>query len=373
MKFKPSHLALTAVALGTALSASAQQQVGVEIYGLIGASVTAKTHQGAANGGLNEVSTNALNVSYLGFRGREDLGGGLNAVFRLETSLATDSGLLGKPNGTSFFDRQSFVGLSGSTWGSVTVGRQFHALTDRTIRTLDVYQVAAVNAHVVPLSLYGVNRYAGNDNRSSNAIKYRLDQPQGVQAGLSYALGEVTDSQSKGSSYSWDLAYLGKGYSVGGGLSSFSSPSTLGTTGILPKHQVWAVGGSMDFGDFRPYLAYYNSTLDSATTAGLKTQSNKITNVSLAWKATPLLVIKGAYYTDKGTALNNVSGRDGKKNTVVASAEYFLSKRTSVNAIVANNSLSAGYLQEPLYTAALGRNPNATSVQFYGLGINHHF
>lgn len=355
------------------VAANAQQQPGVEIYGLVGTSYTTKNNQGAASGSVSELSTNSMAVSYLGFRGRENLGGSLSAVFRMEATLAPDTGVIGKPNGTAFFDRQSFVGLTSTNWGAVTFGRQFHALTDRTIRSLDIYNVAPANAHIVPLALYGVNRFSGNDNRANNAIKYRLDKPNGLQAGISYAMGEVAGSSSKGSSYSWDLAYVGADFNIGAGMASFNALNTVGPNNILPTHEVWSVGGSMNFGSLTPYLSYYSSTLDHATTAGLKTQLNKITALGLAWRASPTVLVRGAYYMDKGTDLNNVAGRSGNKDTTVISAEYALSKRTSLNAILANNSLTAGYMQEALYTAALGRNPNASSVRFFGAGVNHQF
>lgn len=373
MQFNPSQIALVAAAALCSVGAQAQQQPGVEIYGQVGLSITSKNHQTAADASLTEMATNSINVSHLGFRGREDLGNGLTALFRMETTLAPNSGVVGKPNGTSFFDRQSYVGLSSKDWGAVTFGRQFHALTDRTIRSLDVYQVGPANAHVVPLALYGVNRFSGNDTRASNAIKYRMDSPMGIQGGVSYALGGVAGSDAKGSSYSFDLAYVGSDFNVGAGLVSFNGLNTLGTTTILPKHEVWSVGGSMKFGAITPYLSYYNSTLDSATTPGLKTQQNKITSAGVAWNAAPAILLRGGYYTDKGTDLNNVTGRNGKKDTVVVSAEYSFSKRTSVNAIVANNNLTGGYMQETFYTAALGRNPAVSGVQFYGVGINHQF
>eukprot|EP01041_Mallomonas_annulata_P032824 gene32824-55369_t len=187
-------MVLTVVASASALMAQAQQQSNVEIYGQVGLSVTSKNHQSATDAKLTEMATNTINVSHLGFRGREDLGDGLSALFRLEASMAPDTGLVGKTNG-AFFDRQSYVGLNSNRWGSVTLGRQFHALIDRTIRTLDVYQVAPANAHVVPFALYGVNRYSGNDNRSNRTIKYRMDRSTGLQAGVSYSVGSVAGSE----------------------------------------------------------------------------------------------------------------------------------------------------------------------------------
>ena len=373
MKLKSTQLAL-AVALVPVLSVQAQQKPEVELYGQVGVSYTSKNNQTAANLTSNTFATNSLDVSHLGARGRVDMGEGVSTLFRLESTLAPETGVAGKTNGSILFDRQAFVGLSSENLGAVTVGRQFHAATDRGIRSFDVYNFAPANAHVVPLALFGVNRFNGNDNRVSKSIKYRWDRPTGFQAGLSYGLGDTVGSEtSKGSSYSGDVAYIGSNYNIGASYVSFNGLTTQASSTVTPKHTVASVGGSMTFGSFKPYLSHYSSSLDSATTANLNSQTNKITSIGLAWTATPKVLVKGAYYMDKGTNLNNVSGRNGSKDTLVLSAEYKLFKNTSVNAVIANNSLSSGYMQETLYTAALGRNPSATSVQFWGAGINYTF
>lgn len=374
MKIKNTHVALAVAMMTTVLSVQAQQQPSVEIYGLVGQSYTSKNNQTAAGVTSSTMATNSLAVSHLGFRGREDLGDGLSAVFRFETALALETGSAGKANGSILFDRQAYVGLSSAKLGTVTLGRQFHAATDRAIRSLDVYNFAPANAHIVPLALFGVNRFNGNDNRVNKSIKYRLDQPSGLQAGLSFGFGDTAGTEtSKGSSYSADLGYIGSNYNVGASFVSFNGLATQTNSTVTPKHEVTSIGGSMTFGAFKPYLSYYSSTLDNATTAGLKAQTNKITALGLAWTASPSVVVRGAYYMDKGTDLNNVAGRNGNKDTLVLSADYSFSKRTTLNAVVANNSLSSGYLQEVFYTSALGRNPSATSVQFWGVGINHAF
>ena len=372
MKLNQIQCAIAALLVTGVAGVHAQQQSNIEIYGQIGAGLNYKNHQTAADGTVTDVSTNALNVSHLGFRGREDLGGGLGALFRLEATVAPDTGVVGKAATGQFFDRQSYVGLYGQSWGSLTLGRQFHAITDRTIRTTDVYQVGGANAHNTPLALYGVDRYQSNDNRSSNTVKYRYDQPTGVQFGASYSMGEVAGSNAKGSSYSLDLAYEGSGFGVGGGIVSFNAPASIATTNVIPKNQLWSLGGNMQLGPAKVYLAYYNSSIDSLT-AGQGAQKNRIAVAGVAWQVSPLVMAKASYTNDKGTTLNGVAGRDGTKNTLVLSAEYSLSKRTSMYANLATNNLSGGYLQETLYTAALGRNPTASSVQFYSVGINHKF
>lgn len=369
---KTSYLAAALIA--TTVGAAAQTASSTEIYGQIGMGLNKRTHQQGATGSaaLTDMTTSVLAVSNLGFRGREDLGGGLTALYRLETTIAPDTGFAGKAGG-AFFDRQSFVGMSSRSWGQLTFGRQFHASTDRVIRTLDVYQVAPANAHFVPLALTGVDRFQGNDNRVNNSIKYRMDRPSGFQGGASYGLGEVANSSKAGSSYAFDLGYNAANFAVGALHVHFNSPTPIAATGATPKHTFTGVGGNATFGAFKPYVAYYDAKLESATLVAAPTQSNKITQVGLAWTGFAPTVLRAAWSRDKATSLNNVAGRDGSKTTIVLTGEYFLSKRTSLYAAAARNSLGSGYLQDPVWKAALGRNATDSSVSFYSVGMNHTF
>ena len=159
MKLRHGATGLAALVLTDA--ALAQQATGsVQIYGTVGASVTHKTNQ---TGGVSnkEVSNSLLAASAIGLRGTEDLGGGMSAVFRLESAL--------NPAAT------------------ITAGRQFPAGSDRVIRSLDVYQVGGTSLHVTPLALFGVNRFVGNDGRSNSSVKLRATGPMGMQAPRAWA------------------------------------------------------------------------------------------------------------------------------------------------------------------------------------------
>jgi hypothetical protein len=107
----------------------------------------------------------------------------------------------------------------------------------------------------------------------------------------------------------------------------FNAPALVAATGALPTHELISVGGNVKLGDFRPYVAYYKSDLDP-TVAGRLTQKNRILDLGLEWAGYSQMRFRANYVDDKGTALNGIAGRDGKKRTLVASAEYFLSKRT---------------------------------------------
>ena len=364
--------ALTLALLGTALAGQAQSASNADIYGSIGAGVDYITNQ-TGGGAVTKLSTNPLLQSYMGFRGREDMGGGLSAVFKLESNIDPSVGSLGATvNGTATpFNRAAFVGLKSDTLGTLTLGRQYLSMVDLVIEQLDAFNVAGPNAFTVPLGLTGTNRYAGYDAEASNSVKYRYGAPKGLQASLSYGFGGVAGSSSQGSDYSFALQQKDENYNLGAGYVRYNAPTLIASNGSDPTETAWTLGGNMTFGNVKPYFAYYN-TSSHTLNASLGTIVDKIYTVGVAWNVAPF-TLRAAFYADKGTTLNGVSGRNGNKNTLVLGAEYWLSKRANVFFAYSNNALSGGYMQEPVFTAALNRNPSASSVQLYSVGINERF
>jgi len=76
---------------------------------------------GSTAGG-NRITSGAQSGTRLGFKGKEDLGNGLSALFVLETGIAADAGGFNQAN--KAFGRQSFLGLQGD-FGTLTLGRQY--------------------------------------------------------------------------------------------------------------------------------------------------------------------------------------------------------------------------------------------------------
>lgn len=113
---------LVAAAFTAAVSGAAFAQ-SVQLYGVLDSGVEHLTHAGPSGGSLTRMPTltGGQMPSRLGFRGVEDLGGGLRATFDLESGIAVDSGSF--LQGGRAFGRQATVGLGGF-WGSVTLGRQ---------------------------------------------------------------------------------------------------------------------------------------------------------------------------------------------------------------------------------------------------------
>src|SRR5450830_1072347 len=87
---------LLLVAAGLA-SGSAMAQTNVTIYGIVDTSIRYLSSDNAA-GQKNFVVTNgAISNSRIGFKGTEDLGGGLKAIFRLENGFNSDTGGMSSP------------------------------------------------------------------------------------------------------------------------------------------------------------------------------------------------------------------------------------------------------------------------------------
>jgi predicted porin len=107
-------------ALACAFSPVVQAQNSV-LYGLVDVSGSRVKPVGGG-GGRWQLDSGNLSRSFLGFRGSEDLGGGLRAVFKLESYLGVDTGTAGRFSGDPFFAREASVGLSGA-FGTTVLGR----------------------------------------------------------------------------------------------------------------------------------------------------------------------------------------------------------------------------------------------------------
>lgn len=340
------------------------QESSVQLYGGIGAGVTWKDHQ-TGGGHLVEMTNSLLSSSLFGFRGREDLGGGLEAQFRLESGINTDSGAAS--SSSKFWNRQSFVGLGfGQRMALVTIGRQFHASTERVVASLDVYNVSGPSLHTAPLGLFGVNRFSSNDTRVDDGLKLRLNGPAGLTAAFSFGADD-----GAGRSFSFDLAQVTQAYTVAAYGVRYRSPNVIAATGVRPEHQVLGLGGQLPVGPAAFYLNAARSTLD-ATAANRPQQKNTLVSLGLRYNI-DVVTLKAAYTHDSATDLNNVAGRDGKKQTLVLSSEYRFSRRTSAYVAAFSNKFDDGYRLDPINIAALGRDPAASSANGYSVGMRHEF
>ena len=123
---------LLAAALATAAtlcSFDAQAQANV-LYGLVDASGSRSRPPGGEY--RWQLDSGNMSRSFLGFRGTEDLGGGVRAVYRLESYFGIDTGATGGYGGNAFWGRDANVGLSGA-FGTTVLGRNVSPLYLTTV------------------------------------------------------------------------------------------------------------------------------------------------------------------------------------------------------------------------------------------------
>lgn len=196
----------TALALTSAFAGVAHAQSAVEIYGVVDMgfvgesgptpvlppgtppSVTKITP-------VNKLTSGVQSGTRLGFKGTENLGNGMKALFVLETGIAADAG--GFNQGNSAFARQSFVGLQ-SDWGTLTLGRQYVPLFN-TMMVADPFAAGMAGAAQNLMPTGGI--------RMNNTIKYTSPVFAGFSTELAYGFGETVDSTSKGQESSAAIHY----------------------------------------------------------------------------------------------------------------------------------------------------------------------
>ena len=182
---------LSALAIAMLSSAGAFAQTNVTIYGNIDQAYTYsssnKINGMSGKNTFSGIRDGGLAGSRFGFKGSEDLGNGLKAIFLMEYGKDADNDY----NSSAFFSRQSYVGLTTSKYGSFTVGRQYNAASD-------VYGANSANSvsNVFPLnSLQGQNgsqlRSQGGNARQDNMLKYVSPTFSGFTVRADYAFGET--------------------------------------------------------------------------------------------------------------------------------------------------------------------------------------
>jgi predicted porin len=215
----------SAIGVVAASPVLAYAQSAVTLYGLVDAGITYTNNQkGASN---VQQTSGKLSGSRWGLRGVEDLGGGLAAVFTLESGFRPNDGTSGQ--GGRLFGRQAFVGVQKSGIGTLTLGRQYDPITD------------LVSSYAGPGFWSPATHIGDNDNlnqtfRINNAVKFRSDTIAGFTVDGLYAFSNQANA-SNGTGFSnnraWGIAanYVNGPFSIGGGYNVLNHPNAATNTG----------------------------------------------------------------------------------------------------------------------------------------------
>ena len=178
---------LTAIAIFGAFSSLAQAQSSVAVYGIVDAGIVRE--QGGINGNATNISSGIGSASRLGFRGTEDLGNGVSALFLLEAGYRVDTGA--SEVAGSIFNRQAYVGLK-SAAGTLTIGRQYTPYYNAVSQVADPFGAGYAGSAKNLMPTAGVN------TRTSNAVVYVSPVVNGFSGEVSYSLAEQSSSSSAG-------------------------------------------------------------------------------------------------------------------------------------------------------------------------------
>jgi predicted porin len=221
--------ALSFVSAGTAHAQSSVSLYGLVDGGLIYASRTAGTAlpdgQVPGTGHQFSFTDSGLSPSNFGLQGTEDLGGGLKAVFKLESGFSIANGGYNDSNGY-FFGRQAYVGMSGP-FGDVKAGLQYSPFL------LQLYELDPRGLSQVGSSLMMyLDNLVTTGIFTPNALSYTSPVLWGFQGSALFSFGGVAGDFQNGRQYSASLKYDNGTWMVGA--SYFNAAASTGAALVTP-------------------------------------------------------------------------------------------------------------------------------------------
>ncbi|WP_420477289.1 porin [Noviherbaspirillum sp. ST9] len=343
---KLKHFALAA-ALCAATAAPAMAQTNVTVMGLVDAYAGSMRNAGDASA-RKVVNSGGMTTSWIGFKGSEDLGGGLKANFLLTSFFQADTGVQGRFPGDTMWSRDANVGLSGG-FGAISFGRELapHFLPTILFNPFgDSYTFAPLILHAdVPLfNASGWTNSVAGDTGWSNSIRYTTPDFGGLKANLHYQLGEqagnngVNNIGANALYFNGPLALTAFYHTV-----EVNNP-TGGPTAARQK--AWMLGGTYDLKAAKLFATYgqtsHNIDLDDKTLSLGATVPMGAGKIQASWAQTKR----------EGT----VVGADQKRTTTAVGYDYDMSKRTDLYAVFMNDRITA-----------------QNSGNSFGVGVRHRF
>lgn len=406
---KKSLVALAALAAAGAASA----QSSVTLFGIVDAGISYFENENYAGTSATQTQlrNSGYNSSRIGFRGTEDLGGGLAASFWLEAALGNDDGTAGAGSLTSassqLFNRRSTVSLSGR-FGEVRLGRDY-VPTFWNDTVFDPFGTNGVGTNAVSTSGGGTVLgqalgLASNSNyvRANNTVGYFLPANLGGFYGqFMYGLPERVEYDPSSATPATTALTFDSRY-VGGRVGYANGPLDIAIAygesvitrnfqaGGRAESKVGNLGASWDFG-FMKLMGEYNQTdvnsnvvtpvaipaLSIVAGAPINIDaSSKGYLIGATFPVGPGLIRASYSYTDFDLG-NNVTN-DPEAQKFAIGYVHNLSKRTALYATAAylkNKNTNVGIAQALSMTvggptAGLG---NVEKSMGYDFGIRHSF
>ena len=369
---------LATLMLSLGVTAVAQAQSSVTIYGILDVGYIGKNLKGSPATATNTLNSNqfgssAQTSSRLGFRGTEDLGGGTSAFFTIETGLTPTSSTL-----SSFNNRQSFVGLAQKGYGNVAVGTQYGPI-HKAVGATDPGQLNNVIGSVIYPAAGTDGGQSSADAaytvRFANSLTATTERFKGLSANAIYSLNNQNSTQTgatTGGTVNNNAYGLGVDYTIGNlyatvayqsvkSINDTSATASISSSFVgtnTTDSQMYA-GATYDFKIVKLFAGYTDR----------KVQSNLNSNDSLNRTAQQIgvrgnVTKKVEAWGSVGNGRYNAFGTNQATANFTAyqlGANYWMSKRTNLYAIAGSTQTSS--------TSTTG----SLSGNMYAVGARHTF
>ena len=352
MQLKLSTLAATAALLA---SANVLAQSSVTVYGLVDSGIEIINNAPDAAKkpvSLSRLDSGNLYGSRIGFRGEEDMGGGLKAVFVLENGYSVDTGAT--LQGARLFGRQGYVGLKGN-WGSLLLGRQ-NSLMLEWMSKYNTMENATWSSKV---------HDGAFSDRIDNAIKY-VGKFDAVDVSAYYSTGfdSTKGGEVAGHGKAGREVGLGVQYNGGALRAALAFDQKNGQTALLEndtdKHATF--GLRYLIGDAELLGGYLRRKQESASAATIDTD---LAWLGLNYRIAPQFLVSGSWYHTE------VKNSNKNPTSYITMLRYSVSKRTDlylINSYAKNKNGSALGVNGFNVDIVAGTNQFGTMA-----GISHMF
>jgi general bacterial porin, GBP family len=343
-----SALAATVVSLW---AGACYAQSSVTLYGIIDTAVIYGNNEATGQAGVGhsgvEMNSGGISGTRVGFRGTEDLGGGLAALFDLEDGFSSANGKLS--NSGDLFGRQAYVGLTSTQYGTLTLGRRY----------------AFMSEYVSPLSAEGIG-WGGNladhpfDNDDmirhqsiQNSVRFDSASYRGLTTGAMYGFSNEAGQFSNDRVYSFGARYANGPVSLAAAyeqVNRSASANDTNSSGALTdgdsdavitgaREQIWGLGGKYSFGASSVGFVWTHSSTDDPTSVfqggnlvPLVGNSLRFDNFEINGRyfVTHALSLAASYTFTDGHFDSAGADLHPKWHESIAQADYSFSKRTDV-------------------------------------------
>jgi GBP family porin len=384
---------LVSAAVCSVFSVVAHAQSSVTLYGVIDAGVVYANNsheQGSASSGQSwGVGSGRVSDTLWGLKGSEDLGGGMHAIFKLESGFNVNNGAFTQPN--EIFGRQSYVGVQSNQYGTVTLGKQYDSTVDYLAPLSAAGQDLGNNLAAHPFD----NDNLDNSFSINNSVKYESANYSGFKFGGLYGFSNKAGSFSDNRAYSAGASYANGPLSIAASYLQINNPGDGGNPGgavssadntapfIAARQRTFGGGVNYAFGPATVGLVYTHTKLDGLDAINTNDGYSALSGNSLRfdnhelntrYALTPALSLAGAYTFTNGSFSTNAGDTKPKYHQFSLLADYGLSKRTDVyvEGVYQHASGGDGGL---LGDAAInGVSPSTTNQQVVvTVGMRHQF